>query len=320
LGDERHQCGNVGTVRRPLSVVFPGNRQFDRSRLSEALFAATDDNFNVTLWVTNGTGAGTSELSVANSEGFSQGIGGLTVLGSKVLFAGADQDFNANLWVTDGTAAGTSELSVPGAGANPDLAPDNFFDYGSEVLFTGTDAIGREGLWITNGTGAGTSELSVTGEYSGSFLPFGFRRVRQQGAVQRLRYETPQGAVDHERNGGGNLGAIRRRRILGRARSSQFRRVRQRGAVPRPRRRRRSESLGDQRHRCRQLRGFFRITQFDSGTVRIFYPYVGRRRSRRQRRSQSGRRRRLQGRRGRHHRPADERAGEGHRYAEAPAQ
>jgi hypothetical protein len=115
------------------------------------------------------------------------------------LFAGTDQDFNANVWVTNGTAAGTSELSVPGAGPNPDLEPDNFlvFGSGSEVLFTGYDANGLNNLWVTNGTGPGTSELSVAGAGPFGLSGVRLRHVRQQGAVQRRRCETPQGAVDH---------------------------------------------------------------------------------------------------------------------------
>jgi ELWxxDGT repeat protein len=81
------------------------------------LFSGLDTAQRTGLWVTNGTSAGTSELSVAHSQLFSQGVDNLTVLGSKVLFVATDVNFNSTLWVTDGTGAGTSELSVPNSEA-----------------------------------------------------------------------------------------------------------------------------------------------------------------------------------------------------------
>ena len=144
------------------------------------------------------------------------------VFGSEALFTGNDASFRSALWVTNGTGAGTSELSV--AGASSEAPSFGFVAFGSKVLFSGNDANHHRELWITNGTAAGTSELSVAGAFS-------------------------------------------------RIQSRQFRRVRQRSSVPRPRRGRSSESLGDQRHRCRHVGDFFRIrAQFISRTVRFFTP------------------------------------------------
>jgi ELWxxDGT repeat protein len=123
-----HKCRDVRAVRRRASLTRVGNS-------NKVLFVATDNSDHTTLWVTDGTGTGTSELAVPNSEAFSRGIGGLTAFGSKVLFGAADQDFNTNLWVTDGTAAGTSELSVPGAAS--DLEADTV----SSLMLTGGASI-----------------------------------------------------------------------------------------------------------------------------------------------------------------------------------
>ena len=67
------------------------------------------------LWVTNGTGAGTSELTVGGA--YSGGLDpqDLTVFGNEVLFNGQTRAATQNLWVTNGTGAGTSELTVAGA-------------------------------------------------------------------------------------------------------------------------------------------------------------------------------------------------------------
>jgi hypothetical protein len=140
---------------------------------SEVLFDGTDANGNGNLWGTNGTGAGTSELSVA-------GVGSagghpylapkyFTVFAGEALFEGTDANNNTNLWETNGTGSGTSELSVVGAyfnGGHPDLSPTDLTTFSSGVLFDGADANGIANLWVTNGTGSGTSELSVAGTAS----------------------------------------------------------------------------------------------------------------------------------------------------------
>ena len=129
------------------------------------------------LWVTNGTAAGTSELSItgANAGGLFYGPSNaadhdlspdFTALGTKVLFTGIDAAGNYGLWVTTGTAAGTSELSIAGAYASGyGIDATNMAVFGSEVLFNGTDASGLDQLWVTNGTAAGTSELAIAGAY-----------------------------------------------------------------------------------------------------------------------------------------------------------
>ena len=96
-------------VSTPDLTVFAGR----------ALFVGEDAGDNISLWTTDGTGAGTSELTVAgaNANGlfFNVAEPDFTILGNKVLFAGQDANGNSNLWVTDGTSAGTSELAVTGA-------------------------------------------------------------------------------------------------------------------------------------------------------------------------------------------------------------
>jgi ELWxxDGT repeat protein len=70
------------------------------------------DGITNSLWVTNGTAAGTYELtniSGANSGGLYPFY--FTVFNNEVLFRGADAAGNYGLWVTDGTAAGTYELN-----------------------------------------------------------------------------------------------------------------------------------------------------------------------------------------------------------------
>jgi ELWxxDGT repeat protein len=136
---------------------------------NEVLFAGLDASGNNGLWVTNGTAAGTSELT-GISGAFAGGIlrygGDLTVFNNEVLFGGIDASGVNGLWVTNGTAVGTYELTgISGARSNgifnfsADGLPD-FTVFNNEVLFAGLDASGNNGLWVTNGTAAGTYELT----------------------------------------------------------------------------------------------------------------------------------------------------------------
>jgi ELWxxDGT repeat protein len=136
---------------------------------NEVLFEGYDANSHVGLWVTNGTAAGTSELSVAGADSnglFNPSPSGnrvnFSVLGSEALFAGYDSAGHNNLWVTNGTSDGTTELSVAGAYTGG-LVADYLTAFGNEVLFVGYDANGDANLWVTDGTSGGTRELSVAG-------------------------------------------------------------------------------------------------------------------------------------------------------------
>ena len=112
---------------------------------SEVLYASADLNNLGGLWVTDGTTAGTSELSVAGLGQAQDSPGNFVAFGSLLLFEGADANGHLNLWQTDGTAGGTSEVSVPGAsslGLFDGLFSDALiFPFGSEVLFTGNDSM-----------------------------------------------------------------------------------------------------------------------------------------------------------------------------------
>jgi ELWxxDGT repeat protein len=138
---------------------------------SRVPFAGVDASNHQSLWVTDATVAGTSEVQVAAaSSGGLFGFGpspSFTVLGSKALFAGHDANGHYGLWVTDGTAAGTSELADAPAYSfglfyyqvNPDFTVLS----SGKALFEGNDAIDHLNLWLTDGTSAGTNELMPAG-------------------------------------------------------------------------------------------------------------------------------------------------------------
>ena len=137
-------------------------------------FSGYDASGRVGLWETNGTAAGTYELSVAGAATVGQNLGApglypsdFTVFNDQMLFSGNDARSQTGLWVTNGTAAGTHEVTgIAGAStAGVGLDPSDLTVYNGEVLFSGIDSSGLYGLWVTNGTAAGTHELAgIAGE------------------------------------------------------------------------------------------------------------------------------------------------------------
>ena len=148
------------------------------------LFEGIDAGNRTGLWVTNGTAAGTFELTTSGGPPPSypgSPITGeapygflpipavsldLTVFNNQVLFVGRYGQNNYGLWTTDGTGAGTVQLAnISGANAagifTQAISPD-FTVYNGEVLFNGVNnaATALHSLWTTNGTVAGTHEVT----------------------------------------------------------------------------------------------------------------------------------------------------------------
>jgi hypothetical protein len=130
---------------------------------SRAVFSGLDASDHINLWVTDGTAAGTNELTPAGAYYYGLlDIGGgvspdFTALGGRILFEGVDTSGQSNLWVTDGTSAGTTELLV---GLPSTFAPD-FTVIGSKALFAAVAVAGkRRDLWVTDGTAKGSSDLT----------------------------------------------------------------------------------------------------------------------------------------------------------------
>ena len=139
-----------------------------------------------TLWLTDGTAAGTFQMSSVAGAFFGDvNPSYITAYNGVTLFEGVDSSDKFGLWVTDGSAGGTVELGGIGSagitGANPDgLAPSYMQVYNGKVLFQGEAGLaGSEtpGLWVSDGSVAGTFELGgafnagISGVYSGGFLP-----------------------------------------------------------------------------------------------------------------------------------------------------
>jgi ELWxxDGT repeat protein len=104
-----------------------------------------------TLWVTDGTPAGTAQLSPTIRMG-----PGEAMLNGKLIFAGTTPATGTEIYITDGTAAGTKLLKDVYAGTTSSAPDDGFAVLNGAVYFVAaTSAYGRE-LWKTDGTESGT--------------------------------------------------------------------------------------------------------------------------------------------------------------------
>lgn len=125
-----------------LHVIF-------RLSVSKTLLYSSKDS---TIWVTDGTLAGTKKLSTAIFYGETAGI-----LGGKMIFMGRSDAAGYELFITDGTEAGTTLLKDINPGLPGSYPGDDFVLMSGFIYFTAVrPAEGRE-LWRTDGTNSGTT-------------------------------------------------------------------------------------------------------------------------------------------------------------------
>ncbi|MEM7309448.1 MAG: hypothetical protein AAF682_22385 [Planctomycetota bacterium] len=124
----------------------------------DRLLFGGDDGGGVDLWITDGTAAGTEQVTDIFPDGDSfprelTPLGG----GDEIVFGARDAD-GFGLWKTDGTGAGTVKLSPAGESHfYTDLVA-----YGGEVYFLESAGFPFNVLWKTDGTVAGTVALTST--------------------------------------------------------------------------------------------------------------------------------------------------------------
>lgn len=105
------------------------------------------------FWLTDGTGAGTRQLTDLNASGVAGWEPEFTTVGSHVYFSWLD-----SLWKTDGTAAGTTALPIPAGESATKLIAHQGALYFFTMGFFSADHDLR--LWRTDGTTAGMVELA----------------------------------------------------------------------------------------------------------------------------------------------------------------
>lgn len=128
-------------------------------------FYARDENYNKTLWSSNGTDTGTHKIKKLG-----QGmLSNLSVIKfpsnayHKFFFEGDDTLHGAEIWESDGTAAGTHVLKdiYPGKQSS---ACYGYCEYKNKLYFSARSALYTTGIWVTDGTTNGTQLIKSFGQ------------------------------------------------------------------------------------------------------------------------------------------------------------
>ena len=118
--------------------------------------AASDPNGVRQLWRTDGTPAGTVQLTELPAGALTYDGG--VVVGDDLYFQPRTDDDNGDLWKSDGTAAGTAAVPLPSALADSSIIVAG--TGGTYLYFTVPGTETTAALWRTDGTTAGTTEVA----------------------------------------------------------------------------------------------------------------------------------------------------------------
>jgi ELWxxDGT repeat protein len=120
------------------------------------------------LWSSNGTAAGTTEVTALNGP-----LEGMATLGNKLVFAqpGPIGSPDQSLWLSDGTKGGTVLLHDFPPSANSGIGYVlSLTNSGGNLYFAALSGSDLQ-LWTTNGTVAGTHLLTTANDGSGGVVP-----------------------------------------------------------------------------------------------------------------------------------------------------
>jgi len=157
---------NLNTLRR-IKKINTTNGRYRPSGLAfthlatfgeQLLFGAEGaDTATMELWITDGSAAGTRQLSFVSPAGLNPQF--ITVVGDRALFKGAaDGYLEIEVWTTDGTVAGT-ELLVDISQGVQSFYLSRIVNINGTALFT-TQAEEPRYLWASDGTRDGTYIVS----------------------------------------------------------------------------------------------------------------------------------------------------------------
>lgn len=141
---------------------------------SGVMFLAKGSDGSEEIWISDGTAAGTTEVSTLNPTNSDMRISSLTPVGSYVLFFYDDLNTGWELWRTDGTTAGTQIVKDinPGSASAIVINSEGLktFVFNNEMYFVATNGSDGYEFWKSDGTIAGTTMLKDI--KAGSDSPF----------------------------------------------------------------------------------------------------------------------------------------------------
>jgi ELWxxDGT repeat protein len=126
------------------------------------LAARAADEAEWSLWVSDGTPAGTQRLpATAESP--------LTALDDVVYFSATDAVHGRELWRSDGTVAGTALVADLAPGLASGAPQSNLVAWDGRLYFAAADGVHGQELWSSDGTAAGTRlEIDLAAGAAGS--------------------------------------------------------------------------------------------------------------------------------------------------------
>jgi ELWxxDGT repeat protein len=159
---------------RPLAGAPPAFGCGVSSNLPAAgrlLFLAQDWS----LWGTDGTAAGTSEIHAFGEVPASGGPLSQIALGGQLLFAARTSEDDAPLFLSDGTASGTRQISRQAGWAHglARVGGRVFFEASERAAPGHYPTLQSRGLWSSDGTAAGTRAVAPDISSYGSPMPVG---------------------------------------------------------------------------------------------------------------------------------------------------
>jgi ELWxxDGT repeat protein len=154
------------SITQSQVTLLSNNTNLERGFVmnGKAILLAANDS----IWITDGTPAGTNKL-VNNVKDADTGF---AILNNVAYFTGVTTAAGAELWKTDGTAAGTVMVKDIIAGANSS-APTDYTPFNNKVYFIANDGTNGAELWITDGTAGGTTMVKDINPGPNSSMPFG---------------------------------------------------------------------------------------------------------------------------------------------------
>jgi ELWxxDGT repeat protein len=159
--------------------IFPGldsngnpNSSFPQNLTSfngKLLFTASTAA-GTQVWTSDGTGAGTTQVSSINAGGGGGSPNGLTVVGSTLFFVANDGVDGTQIWKTDGTSANTTmvtDINAKGGG----ISPSHLTNVNGTLFFSANDGTNGNQLWKSDGTAGGTTMVTSTNASGGGIAP-----------------------------------------------------------------------------------------------------------------------------------------------------